>query len=851
MRPKYLKVKGFLGIKKLEYEFKPGVFVIEGPNGSGKSSFLESIVFALFGSGVRFGKRVTGEYINRDHKEAWVVFSFEKAGKSYEVSRSLEKSSKGAIRQSASLLVIQDDRKYRITGVKEVNEELMKILGMTYDTFNTTFFLPQGEATKFLTSTRSEIAKLVMDVFLGKNFLDRIKEKLKDKMQRLKESDPTQRMEQILALMRGKRRKDLIDEKKRLERKKKEIDGKLEIANSRVEKLMGDLRRYESYMKKKEKLEEIERKIKELETRVEEERVVKKCKGLLGDFLALKKLEEEYTRDMENIERISGEIDALEREKKSLISTMSDKEREKQALISEDERIQDELEKLRTIVSSAKPILEEIFRYQHELHTLNDELKELEERIVIKENHLKEHQNASKELLEKIRYLDEKVNFFKEDVMQWMAYEISSNLKDGDTCPVCGNVYHPKKRREAFVDFETYDRLRKELEVTREKKMRNDMEIEKIEEELHRLKDDLSRKRNRVKVLSESINAMKERLKDIGYFEGVDEKLENTLIDREKISRKLRDLEATIGRLSGRISEMSKSIQERKDKLSELKKRVESFEERLKEIKSDFLKKLEMNGLDMETFLNYKDRELTNAESSIESLRGERRILLEDIKDLEMEEDVMRDPREELEKAEKLLNELRKDRDDVIVEISRISRDLEELSKLEEEYRRLEEEKRKVQEKFTIYESMLKSLRSEEFQTFFVNRCLEKILDRANNHLSILTNGRFSLKFKDGFVILDRGQEREARGLSGGERTLVSITLAMAVAETVAGEMETFFIDEGFSSLDSGNKKKIAESLKELEKLNKVICFITHDKEFSEEFDKRIILREGMLVEWT
>ncbi|OQX58403.1 MAG: hypothetical protein B5M49_01800 [Thermotoga sp. 4484_232] len=133
MRPKYLKVKGFLGIKRLEYEFKPGVFVIEGPNGSGKSSFLESIVFALFGSGVRFGKRVTGEYINRDHREAWVVFSFEKAGKSYEVSRSLERSSKGAIRQSASLLVMQDDRKYRITGVKEVNEELMK-----------SFFYPKG-----------------------------------------------------------------------------------------------------------------------------------------------------------------------------------------------------------------------------------------------------------------------------------------------------------------------------------------------------------------------------------------------------------------------------------------------------------------------------------------------------------------------------------------------------------------------------------------------------------------------------------------------------------------------------------------------------------------------------------
>lgn len=850
MKPRYLKIKGFLGIKNLEYEFKPGVFVIEGPNGSGKSSFLESIVFALFGSGVRFGKKVTGEYINRDYKEALVVFSFEKARKIYEVSRSLEKVNKKAVRQAASLLIIQDDRRYRITGVKEVNEELMKILGITYDTFNATFFLPQGEATKLLTSTRSEIAKLVMDVFLGKNFLDRIKEKLRNKMQLLKESDPTQRMEQILALMRGKNKKDLMRRKKELEVKKKEVEEKIEILSFKVEKLMEDLRKYESYMRKRKKLEEIERKIEDLKSIAEEEKIVKKCKGLLEDFLFFKKLEEEYTENMESIEKISREIDILEKEKEKLILEMSDREKEKESLVLEDKKIQNELEKLKKVILSAQPILEEIFSYQYKMQTLNNELEELEKRIITEEKRLKELQTVSKRLAEKVSYLDERVHFFKKDVIQWMAYEISSNLQDGDICPVCGNIYHSKKIKEASVDFETYDRLRKELEVAREKKMRNDMEIEKIEEKLNQLRDDVLKKKDNIKSLSESTNKMKEKLKEIGYFEGVNERIEALSVDREKILKKLRGLEVITGKLSGRISEMSKSIQEKKDKLSDLRKKIELVEERLKNAKSDFLEKLKMNNLDMETFLKYKDRKLTNVENIIESLKGERKILLEDIKDLEAEK-ALRDPRKDLEETEKMLDELKKIRDNIIAEFSRISRDLEDLEKLENEYKKLENEKKEYQRKFEIYENMLKSLRSEEFQTFFVNKCLEQILDRTNNHLSVLTNGRFSLTFKDGFVILDRGQAREARGLSGGERTLVSITLAMSLAETVAGEMEAFFIDEGFSSLDSGNKKKIAESLKELEKLNKVICFITHDREFSEEFDKRIILKEGMLVEWT
>ncbi len=849
MRPKYLKVRGFLGIKRLEYEFKPGVFVIEGPNGSGKSSFLESIVFALFGSGVRFGKKLTSEYINRDHKEAWVVFSFEKSGRIYEVSRSLEKLSNGAVRQSASLLTIHDGRKYRITGVKEVNEELMKILGMTYDTFNATFFLPQGEATRFLTSTRSEIAKLVTDVFLGKNFLDRIKERIKDKMQELKELDPAQRMEQILMLMRGKRRKDLIEEKKRLEVRKKEIDEKIEIMKVKVEKLMEDFRKYESYMNKKKRLREIEEKIKELEAKVEEERIVKKCKELLEDFLILRKVEEEFSKETENMERALEEIRTLEKERDNLVSIMSGKEKEKQMLISEDKRIQNELDKLRSVISSAKPILEEISKYQHELHSLSDEMKNLEEDLTIKEKKLKEHQNISKGLIEKIQRLNEKIKSFKKDVIQWMAYEISSNLRDGDTCPVCGNVYHPREQKKVLIDFEMYDRLNKELEATKEEKTKNDMKIERITEELSQLREKLSERKKRIKALSETIDDMKKKLENIGYTEETDKNLETLLVEKEKISKKLQDLEAMIGRLGGRISEMMRVIQEKKDKLLKLREKVKFLEEKLEEVKTAFSRKLNMKNLNMEIFLRYKDKELTNAESIVESLKGERKVLLEDMK--ELEEAVIKDPKRELEEAKKSLDMLRNERDDIIAKISRISRDLEELNRLEEEYRRLEKEKKKVQEKLTIYENMLKSLRSEEFQVFFVNKCLERVLDRANKHLSVLTNGRFSLKFKDGFVVMDRGQEREARGLSGGERTLVSITLAMAIAETVAGEMEAFFIDEGFSSLDSANKKKIAESLKELEKLNKVICFITHDREFSEEFDKRIILKEGMLVEWT
>nr|3QF7_A Chain A, Rad50 [Thermotoga maritima]3QF7_B Chain B, Rad50 [Thermotoga maritima]4W9M_C Chain C, Probable DNA double-strand break repair Rad50 ATPase,Probable DNA double-strand break repair Rad50 ATPase [Thermotoga maritima MSB8]4W9M_E Chain E, Probable DNA double-strand break repair Rad50 ATPase,Probable DNA double-strand break repair Rad50 ATPase [Thermotoga maritima MSB8]4W9M_I Chain I, Probable DNA double-strand break repair Rad50 ATPase,Probable DNA double-strand break repair Rad50 ATPase len=137
------------------------------------------------------------------------------------------------------------------------------------------------------------------------------------------------------------------------------------------------------------------------------------------------------------------------------------------------------------------------------------------------------------------------------------------------------------------------------------------------------------------------------------------------------------------------------------------------------------------------------------------------------------------------------------------------------------------------------------------FSRYFTGRVLEAVLKRTKAYLDILTNGRFDIDFDDekgGFIIKDWGIERPARGLSGGERALISISLAMSLAEVASGRLDAFFIDEGFSSLDTENKEKIASVLKELERLNKVIVFITHDREFSEAFDRKLRITGGVVV---
>lgn len=91
----------------------------------------------------------------------------------------------------------------------------------------------------------------------------------------------------------------------------------------------------------------------------------------------------------------------------------------------------------------------------------------------------------------------------------------------------------------------------------------------------------------------------------------------------------------------------------------------------------------------------------------------------------------------------------------------------------------------------------------------------------ANDHLNALSP-RYRLapgKVSDlALYIIDRDMDDEARGtrsLSGGERFLVSLALALALSglEGRSSFVDTLFIDEGFGSLDADTLELAVDAL--------------------------------------
>ncbi|MBP46743.1 MAG: hypothetical protein CMH53_02280, partial [Myxococcales bacterium] len=135
--------------------------------------------------------------------------------------------------------------------------------------------------------------------------------------------------------------------------------------------------------------------------------------------------------------------------------------------------------------------------------------------------------------------------------------------------------------------------------------------------------------------------------------------------------------------------------------------------------------------------------------------------------------------------------------------------------------------------------------RNLTFSDWILGWWLERVLDSANIRLMRLSEDRYRLRRR--WDVSDRrsragldldvmdahtGDPRDVRTLSGGEKFLASISLALGLADVIQShsggmEMDTLFIDEGFGSLSDEYRDQVLQVLDELRGTRQV-GLITH-----------------------
>lgn len=113
------------------------------------------------------------------------------------------------------------------------------------------------------------------------------------------------------------------------------------------------------------------------------------------------------------------------------------------------------------------------------------------------------------------------------------------------------------------------------------------------------------------------------------------------------------------------------------------------------------------------------------------------------------------------------------------------------------------------------------------------NKQLQKMSDRYILNRTGDNTNPFELSVIDKF---QNSEERTAQNLSGGEKFIVSLSLALGLANMASKNMsiDTMFIDEGFGTLDSDYLDVALNALSNLQSEGKIIGVISHLTELKE-----------------
>lgn len=233
------------------------------------------------------------------------------------------------------------------------------------------------------------------------------------------------------------------------------------------------------------------------------------------------------------------------------------------------------------------------------------------------------------------------------------------------------------------------------------------------------------------------------------------------------------------------------------------------------------------------TALDNLEKDITREETEIEAGLKERLVKLA----AERERSLTQEKREDLaiaiENDKARMDKLRTDLGRIQLQLEQYDEQVEKLKALTEEIIKQKKEFGKWQK----LNSLIGSATGKDFKIFAQGLTFERLLVQANRHLRAMSEHRYLLvQNKESPLDLDiidnyqAGEIRTTKNLSGGERFLVSLALALGLSGMASHKVriDSLFLDEGFGSLDENTLETALKTLSSFQREGKIIGMISH-----------------------
>ena len=451
-----------------------GLYLITGDTGAGKTTIFDAITFALYGEAsgeIREASMLRSNYAD-EKTPTFVELSFVLGGKEYRVRRNLEYNRPKArgegftLQKSDAELTLPDGK--IITRQKDVNQQIVEILGIDRSQFTRIAMIAQGDFRKLLFASTEERKKIFQKLFHTHLYqslqeeLKRISAQMRKEFEKASASldqyaegilcapdDPLQdqvqkaREHQIPVAKIAELLKQLIDSDRMsesgLERQEKDLSEKISSSDKTLTVAAEQKKQKVSLASAKaQQQHEIDRafacqealkKAKLQQPKIEE--LTQKAADLKAQILEYERLDELISEVTEVSRKTSDNQRDLKYKSEKLESLQITLQAQKQELGSLQDAGEQEA-KLTAQRDKMQQRVEDLNGLQMELahlHQIDKKLsKAQQEYRAIQET--AEKSQASYDHMRKA-YLDEQAGILAQD------------LTKGQACPVCGATHHP------------------------------------------------------------------------------------------------------------------------------------------------------------------------------------------------------------------------------------------------------------------------------------------------------------------------------------------------------------------------------------------------------------------------
>lgn len=873
MRPEYLSFCGINSFsKRVEIDFNKllsgGIFGIFGDTGSGKTTILDAMIFALYGRIDRTRGGNGNEIINYNCDKASVTFDFytESEGKRrlYRIEREIKKKNS---MQSLTLSELDGGRIIPVSdGVKNTNQKIQEIVGLSFEDFKKCIALPQGEFAQFVKAERGERLKLISRLFGLDKYGELLNARIKKRMDAVKSDfDRTSGALLYYGTLDEQTVADQQKEFVRLAEQKKELDksfAEFEKEHLDLQAAYDRTKKRKELAKKQETLRAQEETFRLLGERLSRFPAAKEIAGLDDQCKALREKIAVTERDCRNAEE---QLKSTEVEQKSLAESF---DAEKNA--AETEEVTARLAKLETAKLDADDLREK----NKKRNSLRGQYQE----AAAKQSKLQEKDaDLALQELELARSLQEtgegSLDLFLADNLdsalltaefrRLVAYfsekqkELHEKYEDGELFRAVdtelsrqtefyGQRLSGEKKQDVSALLEEYKRLQKVRQDLQTKQNKLHLERVRAAGELEALKKELARLTEEGSALKEEVRRLEEKIRTATGADAQSlEQSEKTLLQKRKtLQDEKRAFEQKSKDLEKRRNEIALSQARSQTSLEKLREEYKAAQAKTEELlqKNSFANTGEARAL-LAFIPDEKKaaRELEEYKNECISVESRKKAF-----SAEGERDISE---EEYSVSAAKLEELKKKKEDVSKACTVYEQNLENARAKLVEKKKLEKELSSYKARLDLISKLKELVKNNAFMEFVANEYLSDIAVAATGTLLQLTGGRYFIRYESGFFVGDNlcgGELRSVNTLSGGETFLVSLSLALSLSSAIYAKslrpIEFFFLDEGFGTLDEKLIDTVMDSLEKLRNSHFSIGLISHVEELKHRIGNKIMV---------